>query len=75
MHGLRGHPCVPTYQVSPELDEVYGRGAKMNSIFLLAELCYPYQGSKDSSVFALGRLAPRHQVRRRPSEASKRRNL
>ena len=35
----------------------------------------PYQGSKDSSVFALGRLAPRHQVRRRPSEASKRRNL
>ena len=35
MHGLRGHPYVPTYQVSPELDEVYGSAAKMNSIFLM----------------------------------------
>ena len=34
LHGLRGHPYVPTYQVSPELDEVYGSAAKMNSIFL-----------------------------------------
>ena len=35
LHGLLGHPYVPSYQVSSKLDEVYGRGAKMNSIFLM----------------------------------------
>ena len=35
MHGLKGHPYVPTYQVSSILDDVYGSAAKMNSIFLM----------------------------------------
>ena len=35
LHGLRGHPYVPTYQVSSKLVKVYGSGTTLKLKFLV----------------------------------------